>query len=103
MKWHFRQPVNLEQNFRKQNLLLANQILLVLCIFCKPILAIKRWFRFNFTKNLQGRHFLVGGPKKFKLLPDISFDRGFQKIVFVKFTTVFMCLLLSSPRRYSVI
>ena len=24
---------------------------------------------------------MVGGPKYFKLLPDISFDSGFQKIV----------------------
>ena len=32
-------------------------------------------------KKIQGRHFVVGGPKTFKLLPDISFDRGSQKIV----------------------
>ena len=35
----------------------------------------------NFTKNLQGRHFVVGGLKNFKLLPDISFDSDFQKVV----------------------
>ena len=45
------------------------------------MLAIKRWFTFNFTKNLQGRYFVVDGPKNFKLLPDISFDRGFEKII----------------------
>ena len=45
------------------------------------MLAIKRWFLFNFTKILQGHHVVVGGPKTFKLLPDISFDGGFQKIV----------------------
>ena len=51
-------------------LLLANQILLIVCIFIKPnvshlwslkILAIKRWFLSNFAKILQGRHFVVGG------------------------------------------
>ena len=60
------------------------------CIFNKPnvwyfwslkILAIKRWFPFNFTKIVQGRHFVVDGPKNFKLFPDISFDGGFQKIL----------------------
>ena len=69
--------------FDKLNLLLENQILLILCIFNKPnvwyfwslkILAIKRWFPFNFTKILQGRHFVMGEPENFKLLPDISFD-----------------------------
>ena len=35
----------------------------------------------NFAKNLQGRHFVVGGPKIFKLLSDSSFDSGFQKCV----------------------
>ena len=30
---------------------------------------------------IQGRHFVVGGPKTFKLLPDISFDSGSQKIL----------------------
>ena len=32
------------------------------------ILAIKRWFLVNFVKLLLGRHFVVGGPKTFKLL-----------------------------------
>ena len=45
------------------------------------MLAIKKWFPFNFAKTLQGRHFVVGGPKNFKLLPDITFDSGFQEIV----------------------
>ena len=35
----------------------------------------------NCTKNLQGRHFAVGGLKNLKLLPDISFDSDFQKVV----------------------
>ena len=29
------------------------------------MLAIKRWFSFNYAKFLQGRHFAVGGPKNF--------------------------------------
>ena len=45
------------------------------------ILAIKRWFLFNFAIILQGRHFAVDGPKYFKLLADISFESGLQNIV----------------------
>ena len=72
------------------NLLLGNQILLILCILIKPnvwylwslkILAIKRWFPFNFAKILQDRHFVVGGPKNFKLLADISFESSLQNTV----------------------
>ena len=40
------------------------------------ILAIKRWFPFNFAKILQVRHFVVGGQKNFKLLLEISLDNG---------------------------
>ena len=77
-------------HLNKLNILLANQILHILCIFIKPnvwyswslkILAIKRWFPFNFAKILQGRHFVVGGPKNFKLLADISFDSSLQNTV----------------------
>ena len=77
-------------NLNKLNMLLANQILHILCIFIKPnvwyswslkILAIKRWFPFNFAKILQGRHFVVGGPKNFKLLADISFESSLQNTV----------------------
>ena len=45
------------------------------------ILAIKRWFLFNFAKILQGRLFMVGGPKNFKLLVDISFESSVQNTV----------------------
>ena len=77
-------------HLNKLNILLANPILHILCIFIKPnvwyswslkILAIKRWFPFNFAKILQGRHFVVGGPKNFKLLADISFDSSLQNTV----------------------
>ena len=70
--------------------LLANQILHILSIFIKPnvlhswslkILAIKRWFPFNFTNILQGPPFVVGGPKNFKLSADISFESGLQNIL----------------------
>ena len=44
------------------------------------ILAIKRWSQFNFPKILQGGHFVMGGPKIFKHLVDISFDSSFQII-----------------------
>ena len=77
-------------HLKKLNILLANQILHILCIFIKPnvwyswslkILAIKRWFPFNFAKTLQDRHFVVGGPKNFKLLADISFESSLQNTV----------------------
>ena len=54
------------------------------------ILGIKRWLPFNFAKILQGRHFVVGGPKTFKLLPYISFDSGFQKIALLSLL-LFLC------------
>ena len=47
----------------------------------RSVLSIKRWFPFNFAKNLQGRYYVVGEPKNFKLLADISFDSDFQKNV----------------------
>ena len=77
-------------HLNKLNILLANQILHILCIFIKPniwyswslkILAIKRWFLVIFAKILQGRHFVVGEPKNFELLADISFESGFQNTV----------------------
>ena len=80
-------------------MLLANQILDILSIFIKPnvwcswslkILVIKRWFLFNFAKILQGRHFVVGGPKNFKLLVDISFESGLQSTVLLSLL-LFLC------------
>ena len=81
-------------HLNKLNMLLANQIVHISCIFIKPnvwyswslkILAIKRLFTFNFAKVLQGRHFEVGGrvsgPKNFKLFVDSSFKSGLQNIV----------------------
>ena len=71
-------------------MLLANHFLLILCIFIKSnvwyswsfkILAIIKWSPFNFAKDLKGRHFVAASPKNSKLLLDISFDSGFQKIV----------------------
>ena len=74
----------------KLSILLANQILHVLWISIKPnvsywwrlkILVIKKWFPLNFAKILQGRHFVMGGPKDVKLLADISFERSLQNTV----------------------
>ena len=69
----------------KLNFLLENQSLLKLCIFISSnallfveVLVIKRWFPFTFAKILQGRHFVVGGPKNFH----VSFDTRHQNIVF---------------------
>ena len=45
--------------------------------FCPPILN-----RVNFTKTLQGHHFVAVGPKNFELLAaDISFESGLQNNV----------------------
>ena len=77
-------------HLNKLNLLLANQTLLMLCILIKKnvwhswslkILTIKRWFPFNFAIILQGRYFVAGVTKNFKLLADISFESGLQNIV----------------------
>ena len=83
-------------HLNKLNILLANQILHILRVFIKPnvwylwslkMLAIKRWFPFNFAKILQHRPFVVGGLNNFKLLADISFNISLQ-------TTVLPSLLL---------
>ena len=76
-------------HLNKLNLLLANQIWFILCILIKPniwylwslkILAIKRWFPFNFAKTLLGGG-MMGGPKSFKLLADILFENTLQNTV----------------------
>ena len=86
-------------HLNKLNMLLANQILHILRIFIKSnvwylwslkILAIKRWFTFNFAKILQGCHFVVCGPKIFKLLAEISFESGLQNIV-LSSLPLFLC------------
>ena len=87
-------------HLNKLNILLANQILHILCIFIKPnvwyswslkILAIKRWFPFNFAKILQCRHFLVGGPKNF--FSDI-FLRAAFKILYCRVYCYFCVLAI---------
>ena len=86
-------------HLNKLNILLANQILHILWIFIKPnvwyswslkVLAIKRWFPFNCAIILQGRHFVVGGTKNFKLLADISFESSLQNIV-LRSLLLFLC------------
>ena len=81
-------------------MLLANQVLLTLCILIKPnvwclwslkILFIKRWFPFYFAIILQGRHFVVDGPKNFKLLVDISFESDLQNILLLSLL-LFWCV-----------
>ena len=63
----------------------------------REVLAIKRWFPFNFAKTLQGRHFVVGGPKNFL---QAFFLEHPSKHCIAEFT-IFVCLLLSWSRRYS--
>ena len=47
----------------------------VWCLQSLKILTIERWFPFNFAKKFfQGCHFVVDGPKNFRLLVDISFE-----------------------------
>ena len=85
--------------FDKLNLLLENQILLILCIFNKPnvwyfwslkILAIKRWFPLQLHKKFTGSSFCDWWAKNLKLLSDIYFDSGFQKIVLLNLL-LFLC------------
>ena len=45
---------------------------------CEILPIIKRWFLFNFAKVLRAP---FCGDRAKKLLPDISFDSGFRKIV----------------------
>ena len=72
----------------KLNMLLANHILYILCIFIKPnvwyswslkILAIKNGLPFNFAKVLQGCHFAVGGPKKLQIFSRYFFREIFKR------------------------
>ena len=51
------------------------------------ILAIKRWFLVNFAKIL---HFVVGGPKTFKLFAGISFESSLQNTV-LSSLRLFLC------------
>ena len=48
----------------------------------------------QFSKNFTGPPFVVGRPKNFKLLADISFESGLQNIALSSFTAVFACLLV---------
>ena len=78
-------------HLNKLNILLANPILHILCIFIKPnvwyswslkILIIKRCLVFaQFCKNFTRPPFVVGGPKNFKLLADIFFESSLQNTV----------------------
>ena len=85
-KEHFRQPVNGKPN------LFTNWSL--------KILAIKRWFPFNSAKMLRGWHLVVGLPKNLQLVTDISFDSGFQKIIFLSFRLVSSAWYLRWFRQY---
>ena len=50
-----------------------------ICESCKyDFKVIKRWFPFDFAKILQGRHFVLGAPKNFKLLRDIFLIAAFK-------------------------
>ena len=49
------------------------------------------WFLFSFAKILQGRHFVVSGPKNFKLLADISFESSLENTV-LRSLLLFLCV-----------
>ena len=97
-------------HLNKLNLLLANQILHILCTFITPnvwyswslkLLAIKRWFPFKLAKILEGCYFVVGRPKI------QTFSRHFfwelpSKYCIAQFTAIFVCFLLSWFRRRSM-
>ena len=95
----------------KLNMLLANPILHILCIFIKPnvwyswslkILAIKRWFPFNFEKNFTGLPFCGGWTKKLQTFSKHLFWEQPSKYCIAKFTAIFVCLLLIWSRRHSM-
>ena len=85
-------------HLNKLNILLANQILHILWIFIKnvwyswslKILAIKRWFPFNFAKTLHGHDFVLCRPKYVEFLADISFECSLQNTVFPSLL-LFLC------------
>ena len=62
------------------------------------ILAIKRWFLFNFVKILQGG----GWTKKLQTFSRHFFWEQPSKYCIAEFTAIFVCLLLSWSRRYSM-
>ena len=91
--------------FHRLNSLLANQVLFILSIFNKPnvwYLWNSKILALNFAKILQGRQYLAEWPKKFNLLQNISFDRGFRKVVLSSLLLFSCCLLLSWSRKYSL-
>ena len=98
-------------HLNKLNLLLANQILLILCILIKQnvwylwslkILVIKRWFLFNFAKTFTGLTFCGRWIKKLQTFSRHFFWEWPSKHCITEFTAIFVCLLLSWSRRYSM-
>ena len=78
-------PINIDLlNLRK-----ICKILYITCLFTKIFLFGKNWHLSHglkivlvqFQKKFTVPHFAEGWPKNFELLPDNSFDTGFQKIV----------------------
>ena len=51
---------------------------------------LKDGFRLISQKILQGRHFVVGGPKNYKLLADICFEGSLKNTVFPSLL-LFLC------------
>ena len=100
-------------HLNKLNILLENQILHILWIFIKPnvwyswslkILAIKRWMvsvQFN-SANFTGPPFCGGWNKKLQTFSRHFFWEQPSKYCIAEFTAIFVCLLLSWSRRYSM-
>ena len=51
---------------------------------------LKDGFRSISQNFLQGRHFVVVGPKNFKLLADISFESSLSKYCIAEFAAIFV-------------
>ena len=70
------------------------------------ILTIKRWFPFNFAIILQGVFFVIlfcgGCNKKLQTFSRHFFWEWPSKYCIAEFTAIFVCLLLSWSRRYSM-
>ena len=66
------------------------------------ILAIKKWFPSNLTKNLQGRHFVKGGPKNFKFYLILLLTVDFKTLYYQIYCCFYVFVILNLSRWYSI-
>ena len=106
----FNGPLIVNQTFSQTECII--QVLHILCIFIKPsvwylwclkIMAIKRWLiSVQFCKNFTEPPFYGGWTKKLQTFTRHFFWEQPSKYCIAEFTAIFLCLLLSWSRRYSM-